>query len=148
MDPLARFGEYAAAFEVFVETDDASVLEPYFTENAVYETFGGPPFAGRHEGRTAVLDYLKLSLDGFDRLFEHRQLELLDGLEVRDGAVWLRWRASYRSAGVPELVVDGEETVSFAGDRIVRLQDEFALEMSSLVQHWFSHYGERLGGHA
>ena len=40
MGEIERFGEYAAAFEVAFEKDDWSVLEPFFTENAVYETFG------------------------------------------------------------------------------------------------------------
>lgn len=148
MNALERFGRYAAAFEVFFDTDDPSVLEPYFSEDAVYETFGGPPFAGRHEGRDAVFAYLKASLDGFDRLFAERELELLEGPELRDDSVWMRWRASYRAPGFPELCIDGQETVTFDGDRIVRLQDDFTLEMSSIVEQWFTHYGEKLGGRA
>lgn len=144
MNPLARFGEYAAAFEDFYQSDDPSILEPFFTESAVYETFGGPPFAGCHRGRNAVFDYLKLSLDGFDRRFAVRELELLSGPELRDGKVWLRWRANYRSPGVPELSIDGEETLTFEGPQISRLQDDIGLEASALVEHWFTQFGDRL----
>ena len=42
MDPLARFSEYAAAFEEAVRTDDWSGVEPFFTEDAVYEVTGSP----------------------------------------------------------------------------------------------------------
>lgn len=144
MDPFERFAQYAAAFEKFVENSDAAVLEPFFAEDAVYEIFGGPPFAGRHEGRDAVIAYLRSSLDGFDRRFETRELELLSDLENRDGVVWLRWRGNYRSKGVPELVFDGEESVTFEGDRIIRLEDRYALMMSNLVARWFDQYGAKL----
>jgi hypothetical protein len=144
MDAIARFGAYAAAFEQVVESDDWSLLEPWFCEDAVYEILGGPPFAGRHEGREAVLAHLKRSLDGFDRRFEQRSIELLEGPKLRDGAVWIRWRASYKTPGLPELVIDGEETAEFEGDRIRRLEDRFPLEMSALTEAWFSSWGSRL----
>jgi hypothetical protein len=144
MDALTRFQEYAVAFEEVFRSDDWSALEPYFTENAVYEVLGGAPFAGLHEGRDAVFAHLKSSLDGFDRRFASRKLELLEGPVLRDGSVWFRWRASYGSPGLPELVIDGEETLSFEGERIQRLEDAFSPEMSSITESWFAAYGERL----
>jgi hypothetical protein len=144
MDPVARFQEYAAAFEEFFASDDPATIEPFFSESAVYEITGAEPLAGRHEGRAAVIAHLKSSLDGFDRRFDSRTLTLLDGPALRDGTVWLRWRASYKTPGVPELVVDGEETVHFEGDRISRLEDRFPPEASSLMRHWFDHFGDQL----
>ena len=44
---LERFGQYAAAFEQAFESDDWSVLEPYFTEDAVYESSASPSLAIR-----------------------------------------------------------------------------------------------------
>jgi hypothetical protein len=146
MDAVSRFREYAAAFEDVVKSDDFGRLEPFFAEDAVYEIRGGPPFAGRHVGRAAILAYLKASLDGFDRRFPTRRLEMLEGPELREGGVWFRWRASYSGPELPELVLDGIEIATFEGDRIRRLEDRFALEMSSLTEHWFSHYGSRLSG--
>ena len=144
MDALVRFQEYAAAFEDFVKTDDPSVLEPFFADDAVYEIFGGEPLAGRHEGRDAVIGYLKASLDGFDRRFGQRQLDLLKGPTLRDGVVWMSWRATYKTAGLPELLVDGEGTVEFDGDLIRRLEDRFRPEAASLIEYWFSKYGDQL----
>ena len=103
MDPIKRFLEYAAAFESVYKDDDWSLLEPYFTEDAVYEITGGPPFEGRHEGRDAVFAGLEQAVNSFDRRFDSRELEVLEGPELRDGAVWLRWRATYRVEGAPEL---------------------------------------------
>ena len=144
MNPLARFGEYAAAFEDVVKSDDWSRLEPFFAEDSVYEVIGAPLLAARSEGRAAVFAYLKGSLDRFDRRFETRHLELLDGPALRDGGVWLRFRASYRSPRVPELVFDGEETVTFHGALVTRLEDRYRPEMGALIEHWLRHYGDRL----
>jgi len=136
VDPIARFGEYAAAFEVAFEKDDWSALEPYFSEDAVYEILGGPPFAGKWEGRRAVLEYLKKSLDTFDRRFETRELELLEGPELRDGAVWIRWRGTYRVADAPPFVMEGEETARLRGDRIERLEDRFESAAAEKLGAW------------
>ena len=57
----------------------------------------------------------------------------------------MRWRASYRSRGVPELVIDGQELATFEGDRIARLVDVIRLEMGEITQYWFEHYGDQLG---
>lgn len=89
MGSLERFMKYAAAFEESVRDDDGSRIEPLFTEDAVYETFADAPFGGRLEGRDAVLAHFKASLDGFDRRFDERILELLEGPREQDGSVWI-----------------------------------------------------------
>jgi ketosteroid isomerase-like protein len=136
VDPIGRFGEYAAAFEVAFENDDWSAVEPYFSEDTVYEILGGPPFAGKWEGRKAVLEYLKASLDGFDRRFETRELELLEGPELRDGAVWIRWRGTYRAGDAPPFVMEGEETARFRGERIAHLEDRFESGAAEKLAAW------------
>jgi hypothetical protein len=144
MNPIERFSEYAAAFEDAFKSDDWTLLEPYFTEDAVYEIFGGEPFAGRHEGREAVFRYMKTSLDGFDRRFDTRALDLLEGPLERDGGVWMRWRVTYSREGTPDLVVEGEESARFEGDRIVRLEDRFGPETGPTTTEWFAAHGDRL----
>ena len=144
MDPIARFQQYADAFEEFFERDDASILEPYFTEDAVSETLADPPLGGRQEGRAAVIAELKASLDSFDRRFESRELEVLEGPEDRDGAVWMRWRARYRVSDAPRLELEGEETVTFEGDRIRRLEDRFPPDAPKSMLAWLSAHGAKL----
>lgn len=144
MDAIARFMEYAEAFETVYESDDWTLLEGFFSEDAVYELTGAEFFAGRHEGRDKIFAALKASLDRFDRRFETRELEMLEGPALRGGAVWLRWRSSYRSPHIPELVIDGAESAFFEGDRIVRLVDAIPLEMGPITAYWFEHYGNRL----
>ncbi len=144
MDLLERFTEYASAFGDVFKSDDWTVLEPFFTEGAVYALEGADFFAGRHEGREAIFAALKASLDSFDRRFATRSLEIQDGPALREGAVWFKWQACYRSPGVPELVIGGTETITFDGDRIERLVDHFPLQMGGIVENWFSHYGSLL----
>ena len=144
MDPVERFDAYAAAFEIVVEKDDWSILEPFFTEDAIYEIFGGPPFEGRHDGRAAVFTYLEQSLSGFDRRFDTRELEMLEGTLERDGAAWTRWRVTYRVADAPPLVVNGEEIADFEGDRIRRLVDHFAEGAGAAALSWLGEHGAKL----
>jgi hypothetical protein len=145
MDAIDVFARYAMAFEEACGSDDWSTVSSFFTDDAVYETFAGPPFGGRHEGRSAVIEHLKESVDGFDRRFDTREPpELLAGPELRDGAVWIRWRVIYRLAGAPPLALEGEETAVFDGDRICRLEDRFEDEMSAAVIEWMDAHGDKL----
>ena len=145
MKPIEVFGKYAMAFEEVVRLDDWSVLEPFFTEDAVYETIGSGPFAGRREGRQAVLDHLKQSLDGFDRRFDVREdPEMVLGPEVTDDSVWIRWRVTYRVKGAPPFVLEGEETAVMNGDRIHRLEDRFTDQMAANLDDWMTKHSDRL----
>ena len=72
MSLIARFAEYAAAFEKAYETDDWSVLVPYFTDDASYDSPLPAPFGGRPEGRDAVIAYLHGVVDQLDRRFSTR----------------------------------------------------------------------------
>ena len=145
MKPIEVFGDYAMAFEEVVRLDDWSVLEPFFTEDAVYETIGAGPFSGRREGRRAVFDYLKGSLDSFDRRFDVREApEIIEGPRITDDSVWIRWRVTYRVEGAPPLVVEGEETAVMEGDRIRRLEDRFTDRMAADLEAWMTQHADKL----
>jgi hypothetical protein len=141
---LARFQQYADAFEEVYESDDWPQLEPYFTENAVYEVHAGPPFGSRAEGRDQVFAALKTSLDMNDRRFDSRTLEVLEGPEIRDGAVWFRFRASYGLAGTAGMAIEGVETARFEGDRIALLEDTFTEESQASVLQFLGAHGDKL----
>ena len=144
MDAIKRFPEYAAAFENVYKDDDWSLLEPYFTEDAVYEITGGPPFEGRHEGRDAVFAGLEQAVNSFDRRFDSRELDVIEGPELREGAVWLRWRVTYRVEGAPDLTVEGEERAVFEGDRIKLLADRFPEKEGPHTLAWFEQHNGKL----
>lgn len=142
MNPMTRFAQYAAAFEKAYARDDWSLLEPYFTEDAVYEVMAPPPLGGRAQGRADVLAFFKRSVDRFDRRFDARAVELRAGPEEREGGIWLRWRGIYRRAGLPDLTVDGEETARFEGDRIRHLEDR--IPDADQAGTYFEEHGEKL----
>lgn len=120
------------------------MVEPFFTEDAVYETFAEAPFGGRHEGRDAVLGYFKTVLDGFDRRFDSRELKLLEGPVERDGSVWIRWRVTYRLAGAPDFVLEGEESARFEGDRIRLLEDRIPARIAAETRSFLAEHGSKL----
>ena len=145
MSKIPRFAAYAATFEKSVASDDWSLLEPFFTEAAVYDTVADPPLGGRIEGRAAVLAWFKDILDRFDRRFESREVALLEGPKEIGDAVWIRGSATYRAKGVPNLVLELEETAHFDGDRIRLLEDRYEPAMQRAVADYLAAYGGKLG---
>ena len=144
MSILERFNAYAEAFEVAYDSDDFTLLEPFFTEGAVYETFADPPLGGCQEGRDAIFAYMKSSVAGFDRRFEKRELVVLEGPEVRGNEVWMKWCANYQTEGLPPLALEGEETATFEGDRICRLEDRWSPEAGKAVIEYMEAHGGSL----
>lgn len=145
MSHIPRFAAYAAAFESAFENDDWSVLEEFFAEDAVYEV--GLPILGteRCEGRTAILAWFPAVLDSFDRHFATRELTLIEGPREEGDEVWIRGTATYTGDGVPDFVLELEETVRFDGDRIVLLEDRYAPEMAAATEAYLRQYGAKLG---
>ena len=140
MSILDRYQAYADAFEESFEDDDWSRIEPYFTEDAVYE--GDPEDA---QGRDAVLVKLKNGVDTFDRNMDSRTPDFepptVDGNTLR-----MRWSVTYTKAGAPDLVLSGLETATFEGDRIARLRDDFDPETQKAMGEWMAAHGALLQG--
>jgi ketosteroid isomerase-like protein len=142
---IANFAAYAAAFEKAFESDDWSVVEPFFAEDAVYEVSAEPPFGGRFEGRKAVLAYFKEILDRLDRRFDSREIEMLEGPRENGNEVWIKGAAIYRAKGVPELRLVLEETVRFDGKRITYLTDQYEPAMEREFMDYVKTHGQKLG---
>jgi ketosteroid isomerase-like protein len=145
MSALQRFAAYAAAFEKAYANDDWSVVEPFFTEDAVYDAGLPGLLAGRIEGRDAILAYFRDALDRFDRRFASRRVELVEGPREDGDAVWLRGRAIYTADGAPDLAFELEETARFAGDRIRHLEDLYADDEKERLVAYVREHGARLG---
>lgn len=145
---IPRFAAYAAAFEKAFASDDWSVVEPFFTEDAEYEVGLGPPFTPESgsclRGRDAVLAYFKKALDAFDRRFATREVVLLDGPRVDGDAVWIRGRADYTSPVAPDLSFELEEIAVFSGDAIRRLEDRYDADTIAAVDAYVAAHGEKL----
>lgn len=145
MSHIPRFLEYAAAFEKAYESDHWADLEPYFTEDCVYDI--GLPSLGedRCEGRAALLAWFPDVLNRFDRRFATRELTPLAGPTENGDEVWLRGSATYRAEGVPEFVLVLEETARFEGDRIAVLRDVYTPEMRAETEAYIRKHGAKLG---
>ena len=144
MSLVTRFEQYAAAFEDAFASDDWSKIEPYFTDDAVYETVAEPPFGNRTEGRAAVAQFFKQMIADFDRRFDSRAVEMLERPVQRGNTVWFRWAATYTLAGAPPLRIDGEETATFEGDRIRRLEDRMPASTTQQAMAYMGEHGAKL----
>jgi ketosteroid isomerase-like protein len=130
---IARFREYAAAFEAAYASDDWSVLTSFFTADATSRLNGATV-----EGRDAVLASFRDGVAMFDRRFDARSLRITDGPTFADGRLFVRITAHYERAGVPALDLVGDEWFTFDGDRIAVHVDEVvngAEVMSYLAEH-------------
>jgi hypothetical protein len=145
MSALQRFVAYAAAFEKAYASDDWSVVEPFFTEDAVYDAGLPGLLAGRIAGRDSILAYFRDVLDRFDRRFASRRVELVEGPRVDGDRVWLRGRAIYTAEGAPDLAFELEETARFSGDRIRLLEDAYAPAEKERLAAYLRQYGARIG---
>ena len=145
MSLIPRFGAYAAAFEKAYAADEWSLVEPFFTEDAVYDAGLPELLGGRMEGRAAVLGYFRDVLDRFDRRFASRRVELLEGPRESGDSVWIKGRAIYTAEGAPELAFDLEETAHFEGDRIRLLVDSYRPEEAERLAAYVEAHGARIG---
>ena len=138
MSIAERYQAYADAFELSYDDDNWTRIEPFFTEDAVYE--GAPEDAS---GRAAVLAKLKGGVDGFDRKMDSRtpdfQTPTVDG-----NTLTMNWTVTYTKSGCPDLVISGVETAVFEGDRIARLRDDFDPAAEKAMGEWMAAHGDKL----
>jgi hypothetical protein len=139
MSIAERYQAYADAFEESYEDDNWARIEPYFTENAVYE---GDPEA---RGNAAVLAKLKDAVDGFDRKMDSRTPDFQTPT-VEGDTLTMNWKVTYTKAGCPDLVISGRETAVFEGDRIALLRDDFDPAAQTAMGEWMAAHGAKLQG--
>ena len=144
MGMVERFLEYAQAFEDAYDSDDWSLLEPYFTEDAVYDFIAGPPLGARHESRATILSDFRDAVNGFDRRFTSRRVDLVEGPIERNGEVWMRWLATYTLDGAPDCRLEGEERAVFEGGRIGLLEDKVSDEECQRLAAYLETHGNKL----
>ncbi len=140
MSILDRYRAYADSFEESYVDDDWSRIEPYFTENAVYE---GEPEDAR--GREAVLAKLKNGVDNFDRRMDSRSPDFQTPT-VEGDTLTMKWTVTSTKAGLPDLVIAGVETAVFEGDRIALLRDTFDPAAQKRFEQWMTQHGATLQG--
>lgn len=144
MSLIPRFVEYAGAFEKAFETDNWSLVAPYFSESATYDP-GSENFGGLQSGREAILAYFDSILNGFDRRFASRELDLLEGPVEEGDSVWILGAAIYRAENTPELRLELKETLVYQDGQIVSLRDEYTDEMLQTLVDFIDQHRDHLG---
>lgn len=144
MHVLERFAAYAADFEQTLADDDWSRLDGYFHDDAVYEV-DSQLFGCTLTGPEAIFVGMKKSLDGFDRLFSSRDVEMTDGPHVEGDEMRVAWKITYHKAGLPDFVLEGRSIVGYRGDRIARLVDAYDEEsVGASVAEWTGKTGVQI----
>jgi len=142
MPILDRFLAYAQDFEKTYVDDDWSRLDQYFAPDATYEVTGATP--ALLKSRAAIFRGIKKSLDGFDRKFTKREIEIEGAPGVEGDTIMVDWLGIYERPGAPALRVRGRSIARYKGDVIVQLKDEMKPDESAMK--WFASYGAGLDG--
>jgi ketosteroid isomerase-like protein len=135
MDILQRFMAYAGDFEKTLADDDWTRLAGYFAEDAVYEV-QGVPFNCRLVGRAAIFAGMKKSLDGFDRKFTGRDIEVTTGPDVAGDVLTAGWAVTYKKDDLAPLTVGGRSTARYRGGVIASLTDVFDPGVTTTFAAW------------
>jgi len=135
MDIVQRFFEYAGDFEKTLADDNWPRLGRYFTDDAVYEV-KAESFGCRLTGSAAILAGMKKSLDGFDRKFDGRDLELTSGPEVKGDEIRMAWKVIYRKEGATPYVLEGRSSVRYRDGKIAYLQDSYDPSVDEVLATW------------
>jgi ketosteroid isomerase-like protein len=122
MSNLSLFSAYAASFEESLTDDDWTRLETYFADDANY----CPGDGSTAEGRPAVLAALKDSVDQLERKTESRDILGTPDIAEEGDRITLNFQIRYTKTGLPDLILDGVETVDYANGVIQRMEDKFA----------------------
>lgn len=122
MDLLELFRDFEADYEKTVADDRWSRMERYFSERAVYQTYGERGL--RTQGRAAIFKRLRRELDAFSRRCKWRRVVTTSGPEVDDNRVLRNWLVTFHIDGAADLMIEGSERITFDGDRIVMLEEE------------------------
>ncbi len=142
---LSTFVQCAQAFEIAFLSDDFSVLAPFYADDAVHELVDGGPFgAPLKTGIQDVCDGLQLSVNTVDRRFDVRIPEIIEGPEVRDEGIWMKFRLSFHRAGLPELSVEGEHLQVFKDGKFVKLAERLAPGHGQRAADYLEKYDARL----
>ena len=141
---LERFLGYVRAFELAQLADAWGPLEPHLAEDACHVVHSAGWLRMDDRGRAAVIEGLRGSVHGMDRRFDVRIPEVVEGPLVRPDGIWMRFSLRLRRAGLPELAIEGEHLVAYAGGRIQRIEEWVAPETGERGGAYLAEHDARL----
>ncbi len=143
MDIQQIFMAYAADFEKTFVDDDWSRLLPYFADDAVYEV-KATSFGCRLVGPQAILAGMKKSLDGFDRKFSRRDIDITSGPEIDGEEMRVAWQVTYTKDGLAPFVLRGRSTARARDGKLAYLSDAYEPSVEAEFAAWQRHNGLEL----
>ena len=135
MSILQQFLAYAGDFEKTLADDEWTRLRKYFADDAVYEV-KAQLFGCRLQGPDAIFKGIKKSLDGFDRKFEGRDINVSSGPEVDGSEIRMAWEVTYNKKGLTPYVLRGRSVVRYGDDKIVYLSDIYEPSAEEAAAAW------------
>ncbi len=135
MDIMQQFMAYAGDFERTLADDDWTRLQRYFANDAVYEV-KAESFGCHLTGPAAIFAGMKKSLDGFDRKFTKRDIEVTSGPEISGDEMRMGWKVAYTKEALPPFVLRGNSTVRYADGKIVYLADSYDPSVAAELAAW------------
>lgn len=135
MSTMETFLAYANDFEKTYKDDDWTRLRKYFADDAVYEV-KAQSFGCRLQGPDAIFQGIKKSLDGFDRRFESRALQITSAPEVDGDEIRIGWEVSYTLRDLPPYLLSGRSMARLQEGKIVYLSDAYEPSVEAAAQAW------------
>lgn len=135
MENLARFMQYAAAFEQTLVDDDWSRLRQYFADDALYEV-KADAFGCSLRGTDAIFTGIRKSLNGMDRKFDGRSVDVTDGPHAEGDDLRMAWTLTYRKQGKTPYVLRGRTEVRYRDGKIAYMADSYDPSVGPEAATW------------
>lgn len=144
MNTLETFLAYADDFEKTLRDDDWSRVERWFSDDAVYRV-ESELMGCELSGPAAIAAGMKKSLDGFDRRFDGRKIDIDEGPHVEGDELRVVWRVTYHLGDHPPYVLKGRSLARVEDGRVALLVDSYDdEELGAELQAWISKAGVEL----
>ena len=140
MDVLSIFLAYAQDFELTYDDNNWERLAEHFNDDAIYQ-IDSPSMPCTLIGTEAIFTGMKKSLDGFDRRFDKREIEVGDDLKIDETGLSVSWAAIYNKADLPTFILKGRSIATLADNKIAELVDIFDTESEQALFDWVAKTG-------
>jgi SnoaL-like protein len=142
MSLIQQFIEQRAAFEKTYDDGNWARLEPYFSEDLIYEVIN-MPFHCVINGRPAVIAGLRRSIERFDK--RCRRTVGLGSMVVQEGNnVLVHGGIRFQRGGSPPVESGLWEVATYRDGRIERLIDIYDPGEGAKFERWMAEWGEGL----
>jgi hypothetical protein len=135
MENLPAFLSYARDFEKTLRDDDWTRLVQYFAADAVYD-IEISEYGSHIVGRDAIFRGIKKSLDGFDRKFDGRDVQVTSPPEMDGEWMKMSWVVTYKKADKEPFPLRGASRVLYRDGKIAHLVDSYGPGVVDEIRTW------------